>query len=63
LGDGTAVELSVAVILPYRTESAYNETGVSPEFLVEYAGMIEASPENYAATYDMQFKKAVEVIG
>lgn len=62
-GDGTAVELSVAVILPYRTESAYNETGVSPEFLVEYAGIIEASPENYAATYDMQYKKAVEVLG
>lgn len=62
-GDGTAVELSVAVVLPYRTESAYNETGVSPEFLVEYAGAAEASPENYASTYDMQYKKAVEVLG
>lgn len=62
-GDGTAVSLSVAVVLPYRTESAYNETGVSPEFLVEYTGVIEPSPENYAETYDMPYKKAVEVLG
>ncbi len=61
-GDGTAVEISVAEIAPNKAESGYNETGITPEFLVEYAGALETAPENYAATYDAQYKKAVEVI-
>lgn len=62
-GDGTAVELTVAVIAPYFAESAYNGTGITPEFLVEYTGTAESSPENYSATYDTQYKKAIEVLG
>ncbi len=61
-GDGTAVEISVARIMPYKSESDFNETGVKPEFQVEYAGLREQSPENYAGSYDAQYKKAVEVI-
>ena len=60
--DGTAVEISVATIIPANKDSAYNEDGVKPEFAVEYAGLPESSPENYANTYDEQYKKAVEVI-
>ncbi len=60
--DGTAVEISVATIIPARSESVYNEDGIKPEFAVEYAGLPESDPENYANTYDEQFKKAVEVI-
>lgn len=61
-GDGTAIEISVAKIIPNNQDSAYDETGVSPEFAVEYTGLVETNPENYANTYDEQFKKAVEVI-
>lgn len=60
--DGTAVEISVATILPAKTESLYNEIGIKPEFIVEYTGVTEADPTNYAASYDVQYKKAVEVI-
>lgn len=60
--DGTAVEISVAVIVPANAESTYNETGIKPEFAVEYAGLPVSDPASYADTYDEQYKKAVEVI-
>lgn len=60
--DGTAVEISVATIVPNKPESAYNENGIKPEFIVEYTGIIETDPGNYADSYDVQYKKAVEVI-
>lgn len=60
--DGSAVEISVAIIEPGNSASVYNENGVKPEFIVEYAGIIEEDPLNYANTYDSQYKKAVEVI-
>lgn len=61
--DGTAVKISVAVIEPGNPASAYEGAGVKPEFIVEYTGIIEENPANYAATFDTQFKKAVEIIG
>lgn len=60
--DGTAVKISVAVVEPENPASAYNGVGIKPEFIVEYTGIKEENPENYANTYDTQFKKAVEVI-
>lgn len=60
--DGTAVEISVATIVPENQDSVYNESGIKPEFIVEYTGIIEAEPSNYADSYDVQYKKAVEVI-
>ncbi len=60
--DGTAVEISVATIIPAKQDSVYNVDGIKPEFAVEYAGLPESAPENYANTYDEQYKKAVEVI-
>lgn len=60
--DGTAVEISVATIIPANHDSIYNEEGVKPEFAVEYAGLPESDPLGYADTYDEQYKKAVEVI-
>lgn len=61
-GDGTAIDISVAKVTPEKQESLYDESGIKPEFAVEYAGVAEISPENYANTYDSQYKKAVEVI-
>ncbi len=60
--DGTAIEISVAVIRPSAEEGMYNETGIAPEFAVEYDGQRETNPTNYASTEDAQLKKAVEVI-
>jgi len=60
--DGTAVEISVATISPAKIESAYNEIGVKPEFITEYSGVTESDPANYSNSYDVQYKKAIEVI-
>lgn len=60
--DGTAIEISVATVRTVNEGSIYNEVGVNPEFSVEYKGIKEADPLNYAATTDEQLKKAVEVI-
>lgn len=60
--DGTAIEISVAVIRPAAEEGMYNETGLAPEFAVEYDGTREPDPTNYASTEDAQLRKAVEVI-
>ena len=60
--DGTAIEISVAVIHPTGLNGFYNGTGLTPEFLVEYDGERESSLVDYAATTDIQLKKAIEVI-
>ena len=60
--DGTAIEISVAVIRPEAENGSYNETGIAPEFFVEYDGEREPDPSAYAASDDIQLKKAVEVI-
>ena len=60
--DGTAIEISVAVIRPAAENAGYNEVGITPEFIVEYDGDIETDPANYADSADLQLKKAVEVI-
>lgn len=60
--DGTAVEISVAKIVPANPSSDYNEVGIRPDFIVEYSGVPEANPANHADTYDAQYKKAVEVL-
>ena len=60
--DGTAIEISVAVIRPNAENAVYNEVGIAPEFLVEYDGAREPEPVLYASTTDIQLKKAIEVI-
>lgn len=60
--DGTAIEISVAVIRPEAENGEYNETGITPEFLVEYDGDRELDPTAYVTSADPQLKKAVEVI-
>lgn len=60
--DGSAIEISVAVITPAAENGAYNETGITPEFFVEYDGEYEREPVNYTRSTDLQFKKAIEVI-
>ena len=60
--DGTAIEISVAVIHPSAEKGFYNNTGITPEFIVEYDGEIETDPTLYASSGDIQLKKAVEVI-
>ena len=60
--DGSAIEISVAVITPPAENGVYNETGITPEFLVEYDGDYERDTANYTRSADLQFKKAIEVI-
>lgn len=60
--DGTAIEISVAYIRPTAENGYYNKTGITPEFVVEYDGERERDPSGYAASSDIQLKKAVEVI-
>ena len=60
--DGTAIEISVAVIRTTAENGDYNETGITPEFVVEYDGEREADPSAYADSSDIQLKKAIEVI-
>ena len=60
--DGTAIEISVAVIHPSAEKGFYNGSGITPEFLVEYDGEREPDPSLYASSGDSQLKKAVEII-
>jgi len=60
--DGTAIEISVALIKRGSDGETYNETGISPEFMVEYDGAYETNPAGYMDSSDTQLKKAVEVI-
>ena len=60
--DGTAIEISVAVIRPSTENAVYDETGITPEFTVEYDDPAETDPSQYAESPDVQLRKAVEVI-
>ena len=60
--DGTAIEISVAVVHPSSANGFYNGTGIAPEFLVEYDGEREPDPTLYASSSDIQLKKAIEII-
>lgn len=60
--DGTAIEISVAKIKTANEASSYADTGIQPEFTVEYTGTPEADATKYDTTTDEQLKKAVEVI-
>lgn len=60
--DGTAIEISVALIKRGSDGGSYNESGIAPEFNVEYDGAYETDPADYANSSDTQLKKAVEVI-
>lgn len=60
--DGSAIEISVAVVRPSNDSSYFNNTGVKPEFAVDYSENPESSPEYYAQSPDLQLKKAIEVI-
>lgn len=60
--DGTAIEISVAIIKRGSDGSTFNETGIAPEFTVEYDAGYETEFSNYTNTSDPQLKKAVEVI-
>ena len=60
--DGTAIEISVAVIRPADESNGYNGSGITPEFVVEYDGTRENDPAAFGESTDIQLKKAVEVI-
>ncbi len=60
--DGTAIEISVAIIKRGDGSMTYNEVGLTPEFTVEYDAGYETELTNYANTSDPQLRKAVEVI-
>ncbi|MBP5603988.1 MAG: PDZ domain-containing protein [Ruminiclostridium sp.] len=60
--DGTAIEISVAVIRPSIEHAEYDKIGITPEFAVEYDGECEPELSMYTESGDIQFKKALEVV-
>lgn len=61
LNDGSAIVLTVAKIIPYKSES-YNETGLLPDYPVELTAeqnqrLLMLSPEE-----DAQYQKALQLM-
>ena len=61
LSDGGAVKLTVATLLPYRSES-YNGTGITPTYEVEMSSDELKHLYMLTADKDMQFQKAFSLL-
>ncbi len=62
LNDGSAVSLTVARILPYKSES-YNGVGIEPDYMVELTGEQFSRLEMLSFDEDPQYKKAMSLLG
>lgn len=62
LNDGSAISLTVARILPYKSES-YNGVGIEPDHKVELTVEQFSRLEMLALDEDPQFKKAMNLLG
>lgn len=62
LDDGSAVALTVAKILPYKSES-YNGVGIEPDHKVELTGEQFSRLEMLTLSEDAQFQKAMSLLG
>ncbi len=62
LNDGSAVSLTVARILPYKSES-YNGIGIEPDYMVELTGEQFSRLEMLSLDEDPQYKKAMSLLG
>lgn len=59
--DGTAVKVTVADIIPAKSES-YNGTGLKPDYVIEMTSEIETDVSKLSETGDTQLTKAFEII-
>ncbi len=62
LSDGSAVVLTVAKILPYKSDS-YNGVGIEPTYVVELSPEQNSRLELLPLEEDAQYLKAVELLG
>ena len=62
LNDGSAVVLTVAKILPYKSES-FNGTGIQPNEVVELSPEHNARLEMLTPEEDLQYQKAMDILG
>lgn len=62
LSDGSAVALTVAKILPYKSES-FNGVGIEPDYVVELTAEQYSRLEMLTMDEDTQYKKALSLLG
>jgi carboxyl-terminal processing protease len=62
LSDGSAVALTVAKILPYKSDS-FNGTGVEPDYVVPLTAEQYSRLEMLSLDEDAQYKKAMNLFG
>ncbi len=61
LNDGSAVALTVAKILPYKSDS-YNDIGIQPDYVVELSAEQNSRLEMLSLEEDLQYQKALDII-
>ncbi len=61
LNDGSAVALTVAKILPYKSDS-YNDIGIQPDYVVELSAEQNSRLEMLSFEEDLQYQKAMDII-
>lgn len=61
LSDGSAVSLTVAKIIPYKSES-FNGTGLDPEYKIEMTAEQNSRLQMLSKEDDAQYQKAVELL-
>ncbi len=61
LNDGSAVALTVAKILPYKSDS-YNDIGIEPDYVVELSAEQNSRLEMLSFEEDLQYQKAMDII-
>lgn len=61
LNDGSAVALTVAKILPYKSDS-YNDIGIQPDYVVELSAEQNSRLEMLSFEEDIQYQKAMDII-
>lgn len=62
LNDGSAVALTVAKILPYKSDS-FNGVGLEPDFVVELSAEQNERLEMLTYEEDLQYRKAMDILG
>ncbi len=62
LSDGSAVALTVAKILPYKSES-FNGVGIEPDYVVELTAEQYSRLDMLTMDEDTQYKKALSLLG
>jgi carboxyl-terminal processing protease len=62
LSDGSAISLTVAKILPYKSE-CYDKIGLTPDYIVELTYEQNSRLEMLTFDEDTQYQKAYEILG